>query len=61
MLTCLCAGPRSAVGKASDSRTRGPGSDTQSGHILSFLLSLIQEGHLSVTDKCMCMKHWLTA
>ena len=30
------AGPRSAVGSASDSRARGPGFDTQSGHILHF-------------------------
>ena len=35
------AGPRSAVGSASDSRARGPGFDTRSGHILSFLLPLI--------------------
>ena len=43
------AGPRSAVGSASDSRARGPGFDTRSGHILPFLLPLIQEGQLSVT------------
>ena len=55
------AGPRSAVGSASDSRARGPGFDTRSGHILSFLLPLIQEGQLSVTDKCICTKYWLTA
>ena len=30
------AGPCSAVGSASDSRARGPGFDTRSGHILSF-------------------------
>ena len=34
------AGPGGAVGSASDSRARGPGFDTQSGHILSFLLPL---------------------
>ena len=37
----LIAGPRSAVGSASDSRARGHGFDTRSGHILSFLLPLI--------------------
>ena len=36
-------------------------SSTQSGHILSFLLSLIQVGHLSVTGESMCTKYWLTA
>ena len=46
---------------ASDSRARGPGFDTRSGHILSFLLSLIQEGQLSVTGESMCTKYWLTA
>ena len=55
------AGPRSAVSSTSHSRARGPGLDTQSGHILSFLLPLIQEGQLSVTGECMCMKNWLTA
>ena len=50
------AGPRRAVGSASDSRGRGPGFDTQSGHILSFLLPLIQEGQLSVTSESMCTK-----
>ena len=49
------AGPRSAVGSASDSRTRGPGFDTGSGHILSFLLPLIQEGQVSVvTGESIC-------
>ena len=38
------AGPRSADGRASDSRARGLRFDTRSGHILSFLLPLIQEG-----------------
>ena len=28
---------------------------------LSFLLSLIQEGQLSVTGESSCMKYWLTA
>ena len=41
------AGRHSTVGSASDSRARGPGFDTRSGHILSFLLPLIQEGQLS--------------
>ena len=31
-------------------RDRGPGLDTRSSHILLFLLPLIQEGQLSVTD-----------
>ena len=31
------AGPRGAVGNASDSRARGPGFDIRSGHILLFL------------------------
>ena len=37
------------------------GFDTWSGHILSFLLPLIQEGQLSVTGESMCTKYWLTA
>ena len=32
-----------------------------SGHILSFLLPLFQEGQLSVTGESMCTKYWLTA
>ena len=55
------AGPRCAVGRAPDSQVRGPGFDTRSGHILPFLLSLIQEGQLSVTGESMCAKYWLTA
>ena len=55
------AGPRSAVGRTPDSLVRGPGFDTLSGHILSFLLPLIQEGQLSVTGESMCTKYWLTA
>ena len=55
------AGRRSAVGSASDSRARGPGFDTRSGHILSFFLPLIQEGQLSVTGESMCTKYWLIA
>ena len=38
-------------------KSRGRGFDTRSGHILSFLLSLIQEGQLSVTGKSMCTKY----
>ena len=53
--------PRSAVGRTPDSLVRGPGFDTLSGHILSFLLPLIQEGQLSVTGESMCTKYWLTA
>ena len=45
--------PHSTVGSKSDSRATGPGFDTQSGHILSLLLPLIQEGQLSVTGKSM--------
>ena len=55
------AGPCSAVGRAPDSQVRGSGFDTRSGHILSFLLLLIQEGLLSDTGESMCMKYWLTA
>ena len=55
------AGPRSAVGRAPDSQVRGPGFDTRSGHILSCLLPLVQEGQLSVTGESMCTKYWLTA
>ena len=55
------AWPRSAVCRASDSRARDPGFDTRSGHILSFLLPLTQEGQLSVTGESMCTKYWLTA
>ena len=55
------AGPRFAVGSASDSRARDAGFDTQSGHIPSFILPLIQEGQLSVTGESMCAKYWLTA
>ena len=40
---------------------RGPGFDTRSGNILSFLLPLFQEGQLSITGKSMCKKYWLTA
>ena len=31
---------------------------TWCGHILSFLLPLIQEGQLSVTGESMCTKYW---
>ena len=40
---------------------RGPGFDTWSGHILSFLFPLIQEGQLSVTGESMCTKYRLHA
>ena len=36
------------------------GFDTQSGHILWFLLPLIQEGQLPVTGESMCTKYCLT-
>ena len=55
------AGPRSAIGRAPDSQVRGPGFDTRSGNILSFLLPLFQEGQLSVASESMCTKYWLTA
>ena len=42
------AWPRGVIGSAYDS-TRGPWFDTKSGHILSFIIMLIQEGQLSVT------------
>ena len=57
----IMAGPRSAIGGAPDSQVRGPGFDTRSGNILSFLLPLFQEGQLSVTGESMCTKYWLTA
>ena len=38
------AGPRSAVGRTPDSLVRGPGFDTLSGHILSFLLPADSRG-----------------
>ena len=47
--SCVMAGLHGAVGSASDSRARGPGFDTQFGHILLLLFPLIQEGQLSVT------------
>ena len=39
----------------------GPGFDTRSGNIISFLLPLFQEGQLSVTGESMCTQSWLTA
>ena len=58
MLRCyvLLRPGRIAQSVASDSKARGPGFDTRSGHILSFLLPLIQEGQLSVTGESMCTK-----
>ena len=41
--------------------TQEPKVEIRSGHILSFLLPLIQEGQLSVTGESMCTKYWLTA
>ena len=57
----IMAEPRSAVDSASDSRVRDPGFDTRSGHILSLLLPLIQEGQWSVTGENICTKYCLTA
>ena len=45
------AGPRSAVGSASDLKATGPGFDTRPGRIL----------RMSVTDESMSTKYWLTA
>ena len=52
---------RSAVGNASVPRTRDSVFDTRSGHILSVVFPLIQEGQLSVTGQSMCTKYGLTA
>ena len=60
-ITVFLAGPRSTIGRAPDSEVKGPGFDTRSGNILSFLLPLFQEGQLSVTGESMCTKYWLTA
>ena len=57
----FCAGACSVVGRTLDSLVRGPGFDIRSGHILSVLLALIQEGQLSVTGESVCTKYWLTA
>ena len=48
-LQCTCRTPESV---------RGPGFDTRSGNILSFLLPLFQEGQMSVTGESMCTKYW---
>ena len=48
---------RSAIGGASHSRARGPGFDTRSGHILSFLFPLIQKGKLLFIGESMCTKY----
>ena len=55
------AGPCRAADMANDSRARSPGFDTRSGHKLSYLLPLIQEGQLSVTGESMCTKYRLIA
>ena len=47
--------------KPGEVRKSGPGFDTRSGNILSFLLPLFQEEQLSVTGESMCTKYWLTA
>ena len=47
--------------KQQQQQVGGPGFDTRSGNILSFLLPLFQEGQLSVTGESMCTKYWLTA
>ena len=48
----ITAGLRSAVGSGSHSRARGPGFDTRSGHILSFLLPPIQDRQLLLAKVC---------
>ena len=53
------AGLHSAVRSVSDTRARGPGFNTRSGHILSYHLRLTPEGQLSVTSESMCMKYSL--
>ena len=58
LLSKETARPRGGIGSASDSRDRR---SLRSGHILSLLLPLIQEGQLSVTGESMCTKYWLTA
>ena len=39
---------------ASGSRARGPGFDSRSGNLLSFILPLIQDGQLSIAGESMC-------
>ena len=43
--------PRSAIGRAPHSYVRGPGFDTWSGHILSFLLPLFKKGSCQLLAK----------
>ena len=60
-MTIAATGPHSPVGSTSDAQATGPGFDTRSGHIILFLLPLIQEGQLSVTGESVCTKYWSTA
>ena len=53
----LKAGPCSAIGRAPDSLVRGPGFETRSGHILLFLLPLIQEGQFPA-NKITLLQRW---
>ena len=46
-----------SVASLTKKQTRGIGFDIRSGHILSFLLPLIQEGQSSVTDESICTKY----
>ena len=48
-LPCFDAEPRSEAGRAPDAKVRCPGFDT--GHILSFLLLVIQEGSCQLLAK----------
>ena len=50
-MTIAATWPYSRVGSTSDSTATGPRFDTRSGHIISFLLPLIQEGRFSVTGE----------
>ena len=53
----LCAktksrtGPRSSVGRAPDSKVRGPGLDTRSGHILSISVRWFKRGSCQLLAK----------
>ena len=55
------SGPFCPWSVLSEYQVMGPGFDTRSSNILSFLLPLFQEGQLSVTGESMCTKYWLTA
>ena len=60
-VTCLEVPGHVAQSVGHPTRKSGPGFDTRSGNILSFLLPLFHEGQLSATGESMCTKYWLTA